>query len=134
MFRAVQSIVKQIVIAALFAVARLGGGEVPIQHASLFADAHALAHEQMDHAAPHDHRHDIGTIVDGGHDHPQNPAGSDRGCTHAHAHCCAAAAILTAVAASPAIAVVGVLHRQRNAALPYGQLSNPPLRPPRPLA
>ena len=121
-------------IASLFAVAMLGGGEVPILHAAQFADAHALAHDQMHRVAPHDHGHDIGTVSDAGHDHPQNPAGTDRGCTHAHAHCCAAAAILTAGASPPAIGFVGVLHRQHNAALPYGQLSNPPLRPPRPLA
>ena len=44
-------------IAALFAVAMLGGGEVPILHAPQFADAHALAHQHVDHAAPgyHDH-------------------------------------------------------------------------------
>ncbi len=116
LLRAVHRIVKHIVIASLFAVAMLGGGEVPILHASQFADAHALAHEQMDHVAPHDHVHDVGTVSDAGHDHPQDPAGTDRGCTHAHAHCCAAAAILTAAATPPAIAVVGVLHRQRNAA------------------
>ncbi len=133
MLRAVQRIVKHIVIAALFAVAMLGGGEVPILHASLITDAHALAHEQMDHAALHDHAHAIGAVSDVGHDHP-HPVGSDRGCAHAHAHCCAATAILTAAASPPTIAFVGVLHRQRNAALPYGQLSNPPLRPPRPLA
>jgi hypothetical protein len=131
---AVQRIVKHIVIAALFAVAMLGGGEVPILHALQFADAHARAHEQMDHVALHDHAHGAGTVSDVGHDHPQDPAGPDRGCTHAHAHCCAAAAILTTAASPPAIAVFAVLHRQRNAALPYGQLSNPPLRPPRPLA
>ena len=132
LLRPVHRIVKYVVIASLFAVAMLGGGEVPILHASLFADAHALAHEQMDHVL-HDHVHDVGTVT-AGHDHPQGPAGPDRGCTHAHAHCCAAAAILTAETTPPAITVVSVLHRQRNAALPYGQLSNPPLRPPRPLA
>jgi hypothetical protein len=128
----VHRIVKYVVIASLFAVAMLGGGEVPILHAAQFADAHALAHEQMDHVT-HDHVHDVGTDS-AGHDHPQSPFGPDRGCTHAHAHCCAAAAILTAETTPPAITVVGVLHRQRNAAVPYGQLSNPPLRPPRPLA
>ena len=38
-------------IASLFAVAMLGGGEVPILHAAQFADAHALAHEQMHHVS-----------------------------------------------------------------------------------
>jgi len=134
LLRAVQRIVKHIVIAALVAVAMLGGGEVPILHASQFDHAHAVVHEQMDHVALHDHAHDVGTVSDVGHDHPHHPAGPDRGCTHAHAHCCAAAAILIAGASPPAIAFVGVLHRQRNAALPYGQPSNPLLRPPRPLA
>lgn len=128
--------VKHILIASLFAVAMLGGGEVPILHAPQFAAAHALAHAQMDRVSfhDHDHDHDVGAIADTDHDYPQNPTGHDRGCTHAHSHCCAAAAILTAGATPPAIAVIGILHRQRNAALPYGQLSNPPLRPPRPLA
>ena len=134
MLRTVHRIVKHIVIASLFAVAMLGGGEVPILHASLFADAHALAHEQMDHVALHDHVHDIGMVSDAGHDHPQSPSDPDRSCTHAHAHCCAATAILTAGVSPLAIAFVAVQHRQRNAALPYGQLSNPPLRPPRSLA
>ena len=128
------SIVKHVVIASLFAVAMLGGGEVPILHAAQFADVHALAHEQMDHDVLHDHVHDAGTVSSAGHDHPQSPSGPDRGCTHAHAHCCAAVAVLTAETTPPAITVVGVLHRLRNAALPYGQLSNPPLRPPKPLA
>jgi hypothetical protein len=121
-------------IASLFAVAMLGGGEVPILHATQFADAHARAHEQMDHVALHDHAHDASTDNGAEHDHPQSPAGPDRGCTHAHAHCCAAAAILTPETIPPAIAEVGVLHHQPNAAVPYGQLSHPPLRPPRPLA
>ena len=126
-------------IASLFAVAMLGGGEVPILHATQFADAHAVAHAQMDHVALHDHAHDVGTDNIGtdngaGHDHPQSPAGTDRGCTHAHAHCCAAAAILTPETIAPAIIVVGALHHQPNAAVPYGQLSHPPLRPPRHLA
>ena len=59
---AVHRIVKYVVIASLFAVAMLGGGEVPILHASQFADAHALAHEQMDHVL-HDHVHDVGTVT-----------------------------------------------------------------------
>ena len=134
LLRAVQRIVKHIMIAALFAVAMLGGGEVPILHASQFADAHALAHEQMDRNSIHDHGHDVGALADPDHDHPYDPTRPDRGCAHAHAHCCAAAAILTAAATPPAIAVVGVQHRQHNAALPYGQLSHPPLRPPRALA
>lgn len=134
MLSAVRRIVKHILIASLFAVAMLGGGEVPILHAPQFADAHALAHAQMDRASSHEHGHEVGAVADHDHNHPYDPNGPDRGCTHAHAHCCAAAAILTAAAPPPAIAVIGVLHRQRNAALPYGQLSNPPLRPPRPLA
>jgi ABC-type Zn2+ transport system substrate-binding protein/surface adhesin len=136
LLRAVHRIVKHILIASLFAVAMLGGGEVPILHAPQFADAHALAHAQMDRASTHGHGHghDVGALSDHDHDHPYDPTGPDRGCTHAHTHCCAAAAILTAAALPPTITVIGVLHRQRNAALPYGQLSNPPLRPPRPLA
>lgn len=131
---AVRRILKCIVIASLFAVAMLGGGEVPILHAAQFADAHALAHEQMDRAFAHDHGHDVGAVADRDHDHPYDPTGPDRGCTHTHAHCCAVTAILTTADLPPAIAMLGVPHRPRNAALPYGQLSHPPLRPPRPSA
>jgi hypothetical protein len=72
----------------------------------------------MDQAKPgHTHRDRAVDSAVADQDDPGSPGGSDRGCTHAHAHCCAATAILTA-----------------NAALPYGQLSNPPLRPPRHVA
>jgi hypothetical protein len=130
---AVRKIVKQIMIAALFAVAMLGGGEVPILHAPQFADAHALAHQHVDHAAPGYHDHvpaDLAANADQDGDNPlQHP---DRGCTHAHAHCCCAAALtLVANDTSPPTSDLGLLRFDRNAAVPYGQLSIPPLRPPR---
>jgi hypothetical protein len=134
----VRSIVKHIVIATLFAVAMLGGGVVPILHAAQFAHAHDLAHAQMDHAKPAHTHHDVAAdFAAADHDDFESPddpgssGGTDRGCTHAHAHCCAATAILTASAAQAPIAVLGQAHRERAAALPYGRLSNPPLRPPR---
>ena len=131
----VRSIVKHIVIAALFAVAMLGGGEVPILHAPQFAHAHDLVHAQMDQAKPGHTRYDRAVdsaVAD--QDDPGSSGGSDRGCTHAHAHCCAATAILTTNAPQLPIVTLGLLHRERSAALPYGQLSNPPLRPPRHIA
>jgi hypothetical protein len=135
----VRNILKHIVIAALFAVAVLGGAELPILHAAQFAEAHALAHQHMDHArdhataAHHDHAAaDLASDTDQG--DPGSPSGTDRGCCHAHAHCCAATAILTVSATPPLIATLALPHRERKAAVPYGQLSNPPLRPPRLLA
>jgi hypothetical protein len=131
----VRSIVKHILIAALFAVAMLGGAELPILHAPQFAKAHALAHQHMDHArqhagAPH-HDHAAVDLASGAdHGDPGSSGGTDRGC-HAHAHCCAATAILTVSATQPLIAALCLSHRERKAAVPYGQLSNPPLRPPR---
>jgi hypothetical protein len=128
----VRSIVKHIVIAALLAVAMLGGAELPILHAPQFAKSHALAHEHMDHAKPaHHHYAAIDLASDTGHGDPGNHGGADRGCCHAHAHCCAATAILTVVTTQPPVAALTLSHRERKAALPYGQLSNPPLRPPR---
>ena len=56
---------------------------------------------------------------------------SDNGCTHVHAHCCAATAILATATVAPAASGPGQLRLERNGALPYGQLSHPPLRPPR---
>jgi hypothetical protein len=132
---AVRSIVKHIVIASLFAVAMLGGGEVPILHAPEFAHAHDVAHAQMDHANPgHTHHDRAADSAAADQDESGSPDGTDRGCTHAHAHCCAATAILTANVAQAPIITLGLLHREREAALPYGQLSNPPLRPPRHIA
>ena len=40
LLRAVRRIIKHFVIATLFAVSMLGGGELPILHASEFAGAH----------------------------------------------------------------------------------------------
>jgi len=124
-------VIKHIGIAALFGVAMLGGAELPILHAPQFAEAHALAHKHMDHAkvAHHDHATvDLASGTD--HGDPGSSGGTDRGC-HAHAHCCAATAILTVSATQPLIAALSLSHRERRAAVPYGQLSNPPLRPPR---
>jgi hypothetical protein len=114
-------------IAALFAVAMLGGAELPILHAPQFAEAHAYVHAHM---------HDANSLADyaDAHDHDQddtqNPA-SDTGCMHVHAHCCAATAILAAATTAPEASEPGQLRLERNGALPYGQLSHPPLRPPR---
>ena len=122
-------------IASLFAVAMLGGGEVPILHATQFADAHALAHAQMDHVALHDHAHDAGTdSTDAG---SRSSAKSSRPRPRLHPRArplLRRGGDIDAGDHSAGHRRVGVLHRQLNAALPYGQLSNPPLRPPRPLA
>jgi hypothetical protein len=125
LLRAVKKIVKHIMIAALFAVAMLGGAELPILHAPQFAEAHAFVHTHMhdangltDHAGAHDQ----------GDTQPQN---SDNDCTYVHAHCCAATAILVSATIALAASGPGQLRLERNGALPYGQLSHPPLRPPR---
>ena len=123
---AVKRIVKQIMIAALFAVAMLGGAELPILHAPQFAEAHAFVHA---------HAHDTDALADhadASHDHGDTQKqNSDNGCTHVHAHCCAATAILAAVATTPETSGPGQMRLERNGALPYGQLAHPPLRPPR---
>jgi hypothetical protein len=125
LLRAVRKIVKHIMIAALFAVAMLGGAELPILHAPQFAEAHAFVHAHM---------HDADALADSAdaHDHGDSQQqNSDNGCTHVHAHCCAATAILATAAVAPAAAGPGQLRLARNGALPYGQLSHTPLRPPR---
>ncbi|MEI9900416.1 MAG: hypothetical protein WDN31_10145 [Hyphomicrobium sp.] len=119
-------------VAVLFAVALLGGSELPILHAPQFAEAHAFVHAHLDDALSGAHYHDqasqIAAHETGDTDHQPD---SDHGCTHIHAHCCAATAILVTVAVAPAIAAIGRLRGERNGAIPYGQLSGPPLRPPR---
>jgi hypothetical protein len=111
-------------IAALFAVAMLGGAELPILHAPQFAEAHAFVHAHM---------HDTDALADyaGAHDHGDTQQNTDQGCTHVHAHCCAATAILSAAAMAPEVSDPGQQRLERNGALAYGQLSHPPLRPPR---
>jgi hypothetical protein len=125
----VRKVIKQTLIAVLFAVSMLGGSDMPILHAPAFADAHALVHQHariadagsVDPATDADH-HD--------HDAPLKlPAPDD--CTHSHAHCCGAMAILAAAAIPAPEMNLGLLRVERNAALPYGQLARPPLRPPR---
>ena len=110
----------------------LGRGELPILHASQFPDAHALAHQHL--AVHHGYATADAATADADHGNPLHHSGSDRGCAHAHAHCCAATAILVAHNAPSPVADLGLLRFERNAAVPYGQLSNPPLRPPRLLA
>jgi hypothetical protein len=121
-------------IAALFAVAMLGGGELPILHAQAFAEAHAFVHSHMDDSLGAAHHHDTVTQADAGQtdaDHSDQHPDQDRGCTHVHAHCCAAVAILVTAAPAPLVVDVGQLRFDPNGAVPYGQLSHPPLRPPR---
>jgi hypothetical protein len=125
LLRAVKKIVKHIMIAALFAVAMLGGAELPILHAPQFAEPHAFLHT---HAHDADGLTDLSAAHDHGDTQQQN---SDNGCTHVHAHCCAATAILATATVAPAASGPGQLRVERNGALPYGQLSHPPLRPPR---
>jgi hypothetical protein len=125
LLRTVKKIVKHIMIAALFAVAMLGGAELPILHAPQFAEAHAFLHTHMHDA---DGLTDLAAAPDHGDTQQQN---SDNGCTHVHAHCCAATAILATATVAPAASGPGQLRLERNGALPYGQLSHPPLRPPR---
>lgn len=140
---AVKRHIQRILVATLVAVAMLGGGELPILHAPQFAEAHAFVHththtagQSTDHDAGHAAAHVGHTTADliadaaGDPDHGA-PSGSDRGCTHVHAHCCAAAAILAVANAYSPEADYRQLRLERNGALPYGQLSRPLLRPPR---
>jgi hypothetical protein len=122
---AVKKIVKQIMMATLFAVAMLGGAELPILHAPQFAEAHAFVHAHMHDA---DALADYADAHDDGDTQQQD---SDHGCTHVHAHCCAATAILATATMAPEASGPGQQRLARNGALPYGQLSHPPLRPPR---
>jgi hypothetical protein len=127
----VRNVIKRILIGTMFAVAMLGGGELPILHAPQFAEAHAFMHAHMlhEHVADAGHAADHATH-DHGDSHDQSP-GSDRGCTHVHAHCCASTAILVAATMPTPAPATGLRRLERRGAVPYGQLSNPPLRPPR---
>lgn len=134
LFGHVKTLAKKIMVAVLFAVAMLGGSELPILHAPQFAEAHAFVHQHMNDALSGAHHHDIASQDAGaqhGHEDADRQPGSDHGCTHVHAHCCAATAILMSLATAPLVDNVGQLRIERNGALPYGQLSHPPLRPPR---
>lgn len=126
-----RNIVKRILIATLFAVAMLGGGELPILPAPQFAEAHAFVHEHMGDAA-HTHEHATDKAAhDAGDQGDQQSPGADHTCTHVHAHCCAATAILVSASMPAPLTAAGQLRLDRYGAIPYGQLSNPPLRPPR---
>jgi hypothetical protein len=127
---AVSKLVKYSMIAAMFVVALLGGSDLPILHAPQFAEAHAFAHEHMDASIS---EHAVGDeLSQAAHDHDHTqPPGSDHGCTHVHAHCCASTAILATELFAPPNAEPGHMRLARNGALPYGQLSYPLLRPPR---
>ena len=126
----VNKLVKHLMMAAMFVVALLGGSDLPILHAPQFAEAHAFAHEHMHAGAS---QHAVGDQQDqAAHDHEDTqPPGSDHGCTHVHAHCCAATAILATGLFAPPRVDPGHMRLARNGALPYGQLPYPPLRPPR---
>lgn len=135
---AVKMLMKKIMVVALLAVAMLGGSDLPILHAPQFAEAHAFVHQHLNEALGDAHQHSAAVQADTGAEHDHEDAdrqpGSDHGCTHVHAHCCAATAILMTVVTTPPVTGVGQLRIARNGALPYGQLSRPPLRPPRFLA
>lgn len=135
---AVKTLMKKMMVAVLFAVAMLGGIELPILHAPQFAEAHAFVHQHLDDTLSGAHQHDAVAQADTGAQHDLDDAdrqpGSDHGYTHVHGHCCAATAILMTVVTAPPVIGIGQLRIARNGALPYGQLSRPPLRPPRALA
>jgi len=136
----VNRIVKQLLVVALFAVAMLGGGELPILHAPQFAEAHAFVHQHLDGGHQHS---EVAPLADSGathvgaahgHGDGDRQPGSDHGCTHVHAHCCSATAIITALATALPAMSLGRRYRTLSHAIPYGQLARPPLRPPRALA
>jgi hypothetical protein len=81
----------------------------------------------------HDHGNDGIDVADSGyhHDHDDQSDHGDRCCGHVHVHCCAATAILSASTTVIAAIDAGGMRLERNAALAYGQLANPPRRPPR---
>jgi len=126
----VHTLVKHLVVFALIAVAMLGGSELPALH--MLDEVHAHSHA-ADAGTPDGQHHDL-TLADVSDDHDHgDDAGhaGDRCCGHPHVHCCAATAILAVGAAALPGFAAGTMRLERNAALPYGQLSNPPLRPPR---
>jgi hypothetical protein len=134
----VRRLVQKILVATLFAVAILGGGELPILHAQQFAEAHAFvhthAHGDVSQDAHADHAQATVLSFSGSDYDHRTPTDSDRGCTHVHAHCCGAAAILIAVSALSPGADYSQLRMGPDGAIPYGQLSRPLLRPPRTIA
>jgi hypothetical protein len=98
---------------------------------------HALAHANTAAAHHHGDTTMLAASVDDAEpssDRLPGHSNTDGVCTHAHAHCCAAAAILAAGSPQLAPADPGRRLIERNAALPFGQLLSPPLRPPRRLA
>jgi hypothetical protein len=129
-------LLRKILVAVLFAVTMLGGSQLPILHAPQFAEAHAFVHQHMEGAANTAHVHESASILgadarDREHNDADREPGSDHGCTHVHAHCCAATAILASAISTPAVAGSSPLRIELNSSIPYGQLSHPPLRPPR---
>ncbi|MBI1650227.1 hypothetical protein [Hyphomicrobium sulfonivorans] len=117
------------------AVALLSGG-LPALHDILTFEAHAHgltgAHS---HTSAQSHGDAIkASYAAAGQQAPasdHHPASGDQDCTHVHVHCCAVSALLGSSTLLPRLSDAGQLRLERQAALPYGQLPYPPMRPPR---
>jgi hypothetical protein len=136
----VHRILKQALVAVLFVVTASGGGHGEALRHVTHGTAEAIAEyfgtsgegARQDGATHrgHEHTQDALALAACDHDNPA-PAHQHSGhsCAFGHVHCCAPAilsgtdAIVTAEAPLPRVL--------RSSAVPYGQRSHPPLRPPR---
>lgn len=148
---AVSRIFKRCLSMFVLAAALLSGGALPTLHDIFAFEAHthgvggplhdveaawAGAAEDVTmsavmsmHQAPA--AQSLHTSDDGAPAQHHHPAGGDQDCTHVHVHCCAVPALMVSSAWLPLQMDDGHLRFELNAALPFGQLPYPPMRPPR---
>lgn len=133
----VKRTVQQVLIAVLFLVPLFGGAGLPILHAAV----HSHAHDIQQTSEQNTHRQEVVTASawvaaaqDALDQHGDQHNGIDFGCCQAHARCCASVAILTAFNSGPQTPVLTSTPSKRAAALPYGELTQPLLRPPKTIA
>jgi hypothetical protein len=127
---------KQALIAVLLAVTVSNGAHSSVLHASNHYGPAHRALESTGHAGENSIR--VQTLAapiqyasHGDHGWPASSQHhSDQSCGFGHVHCCASTAILMDCAGMPA-AELKLPRLGRGGVVPYGQLSHPPLRPPR---
>jgi len=126
----VRTLLKQALVIILFVVSGTGGGHGATLHHA-FHDAHHTAEHLIAEAGSHDAGKDWQAAAT--QDDHQKPASehedSGTSCTFGHAHCCTTAILTTGQSIGYRVAAVPRVNR--HSAIPYGQTSSPPLRPPR---
>ena len=132
----VRRLISQALVIVIVALSLVGGGHAHALHPAdtgTVVHVHSYVHGVHKPFTTHAYSHQGAGLVyhaahpDGG---PQAPTSDQCDCCLA-ASCCVHAAPLPAATALTPIADAGPAFVARDAHVPYGQLSHPPLRPPR---